>query len=329
MSDNSESEIGASSPASIKVTVDNYVRATTSAQFQGMMRMSRGMNQFAHTPKPVPLNKQSVERMNRDTIFSSALVDISQGASLTLPDSGDRYLSVIVMNEDYYTTAIYHDDGVYALTVEEHGTPFVALVARILVDPANEADMKIAHDLQQQLKIEADGDAAYVRPDYDKESLVHTHGLLKQLGGGLEDASFWNGKREEVKETRHMIGAAFGWGGLPTYEVVYEGVNNPGPLGSYRLMVKDVPVDGFWSISIYNESGYFEENEFDSYSINNVMAEPNDDGSFTIHFGDCTSGLKNCLHIMEGWNYVVRLYQPHPEVQQGLWHFPKPTPIST
>jgi hypothetical protein len=30
------------------------------------------------------------------------------------------------------------------------------------------------------------------------------------------------------------------------------------------------------------------------------------------------------LQIMEGWSYVVRLYQPHENVQQGLWHFPKP-----
>ena len=28
----------------------------------------------------------------------------------------------------------------------------------------------------------------------------------------------------------------------------------------YRLTVKDVPVDGFWSISVYNAEGYFEKN---------------------------------------------------------------------
>jgi hypothetical protein len=88
-----------------------------------------------------------------------------------------------------------------------------------------------------------------------------------------------------------------------------------------------VPVDGFWSISIYNAAGYFEENAFDSYSINSVTAEPNDDDSYTINFGDCSDGLKNCLHIMEGWGYVVRLYQPREEIQNGEWSFPEPRPI--
>ncbi|MDG1441876.1 MAG: DUF1214 domain-containing protein [Pseudomonadales bacterium] len=325
MNDNRESD--ETMAVSIKVNVDNYVRATTSAQFAGMLRMSRGMNKFVHAPKPVALNKQSVERMNRDTIYSSAVVDISLGASLTIPESGDRYLSVIVMNEDYYTTAIYHDAGVYQLSVDEHDTPFVAIVARILADPTDPDDMKVANALQQGLLIDAAGEGVFTRPNYDAESFARTHGLLKQLGAGLADASYWNGKKEEVKETRHMIGAAFGWGGLPTYEVVYESVSAPRPLGTYQLNVKDVPVDGFWSISVYNKAGYFEENAFDSYSINNLTAAPNDDGSYTIHFGDCANNLRNCLQIMEGWNYVVRLYQPHQNVQQGLWHFPEPHAI--
>lgn len=134
MNDNRVNEADETETVSIKVNVDNYARATTSAQFQGMLRMSRGMNKFVHAPNPVALNKQSVERMNRDTIYSSAIVDLSKGASLTVPDAGDRYLSVIVMNEDYYTTAIYHSAGVYSLAIDEHETPFVAVVARVLTD---------------------------------------------------------------------------------------------------------------------------------------------------------------------------------------------------
>lgn len=312
---------------SIIVNVDNYVRATTSAHFEGMMKMARGMNKFAHARRPVPLHKQNIERMNRDTIYSSALVDISQGATLTIPDSGSRYMSIIVMNEDYYTTAIFHAGGTYQLTMAEHGTPFVAVVARILANPTDPADLKIANDLQAHIEVHANSDKIYSRLNYDTESLTRTHKLLQRLGEGLDDASFWNGKFDEVKETRHLIGAAFGWGGLPTYEVVYESKTASLHLGKYQLTVKDVPVDGFWSISIYNAAGYFEENAFDSYSINSVTAEPNDDDSYTINFGDCSDGLKNCLHIMEGWGYVVRLYQPREEIQNGEWSFPEPRPI--
>ncbi len=91
-----------------------------------------------------------------------------------------------------------------------------------------------------------------------------------------------------------------------------------------QLTVRDVPVDGFWSISIYNRDGYFEENPYESYSLNSVIADPNDDGSFTLNFGTQPSGRPNFLYVMDGWSYNVRLYQPRREILDGDWHFPVP-----
>lgn len=34
----------------------------------------------------------------------------------------------------------------------------------------------------------------------------------------------------------------------------------PRPAGHYRIVFGDVPVDGFWSISVYNRDGSFEAN---------------------------------------------------------------------
>jgi hypothetical protein len=42
----------------------------------------------------------------------------------------------------------------------------------------------------------------------------------------------------------------------------------------HRLTVRDVPVDGFWSISVDNAKGFFEKNPLDSYSLNNLTAKP-------------------------------------------------------
>ena len=87
--------------------------------------------------------------------------------------------------------------------------------------------------------------------------------------------------------------------------------------------MRDVPVDGFWSISVYNEDGFFEPNERDAYSVNNITATPNDDGSVTVHFGGCAEGRVNCIPIMDGWNYIVRMYRPRPEIRSGAWTFPE------
>jgi hypothetical protein len=96
----------------------------------------------------------------------------------------------------------------------------------------------------------------------------------------------------------------------------------------YRLNVRTVPVDGFWSVSIYNAQGYFEPNAYQAYSINNITAKTGDDGTVTIQFGGCDGKIANCLPTMKGWNYMVRLYRPRAEILNGKWKFPEPQPIN-
>ena len=69
------------------------------------------MNRWAHQREPAALDKQSVIRMNRDTLYSLAIVDISAGATLTLPDAGSRYLSVMPVNQDHYVNRVFHEPG--------------------------------------------------------------------------------------------------------------------------------------------------------------------------------------------------------------------------
>ena len=223
--------------------------------------------------------------MNRDTIYSSALVDISKGATLIVPDAGDRYMSIMVVNEDHYLNKVIHEPGEHELTVEELGTPYVCLAVRTLVDDSDPADIRKANALQDQLKIEAASAKPYTHPDYDQESYKTTYEALLVLSRGNIDAGSTFGRKEDVDPVRHLLGTAWGWGGLPEEEASYLNVEPNLPVGAYELTFRDVPVDAFWSVTVYNKDGFFDPNDQDAYSVNSLTGTANDDGSYTIHFG--------------------------------------------
>jgi hypothetical protein len=304
----------------LKVNADNFTVAETHRMMAGLQRDAGGVNQFSHNREPAAIDKQTVIRMNRDTLYSFAVVDISAGATLTVPDAGDRYLSVMIVNEDHYINRVVHDAGSYSLTVEEFGSPHVVVAARTLVDPRDPDDLVAVAAVQDQFGIDAGSDRPFELPAYETGSLDRTRNAL--LGLAADQASFERsfGRREDVDPVHHLIGTAAGWGGLPDAEATYVGVTPNLPVGRYELTVPgDVPVDGFWSISVYNADGFFELNEQSAYSVNNITAARNDDGSVTVRFGG--SG-ENSIPITEGWNYLVRLYRPRPEVLSGAWTFP-------
>ncbi|KQW52509.1 carboxylesterase [Nocardioides sp. Root1257] len=302
------------------VNADNFALAETHRMMDALQREAGGVNQFSHNREAAAIDKQTVIRMNRDTLYSFAVVDIAAGATLSLPDAGERYLSAMVVNEHHFINRVFHDPGTYDLTVEEFDSPYVVVAVRTLVDPANAGDLDAVAAVQDQLAITAQSARPFELPEYETESLDRTRNALLALAAeqGSFERSF--GGREEVDPVHHLIGSAAGWGGLPDAEATYIGVSPNLPVGEYELTVPhEVPVDGFWSISVYNAEGYFEPNEQGAYSVNNITAIPNDDDSVTVRFG---GNGENSIPITEGWNYLVRLYRPRPEILSGAWSFP-------
>ncbi len=308
----------------LKVNADNFRRAETHRMMAGLQRDAGGVNLFSHNREPAPVDKQTVIRMNRDTLYSFAVVDISEGATLTVPDAGKRYLSAMIVNEDHYIDRVFHDPGRYELTVEEFETPYVVIAARTLVDPTNADDLAAVAAVQDGFALEVASGRTFEMPDYDGDSLDRTRKALLSLAADLSSFTAMFGRRKHVDAVRHLIGTAAGWGGLPDHEATYVGVFPNLPIGEYELTVgEDVPVDGFWSISVYNAEGFFEPNEQSAYSVNNITAARDDDGSVTVRFG---GKGENSLPITDGWNYIVRLYRPRPEILTGEWNFPALAP---
>jgi hypothetical protein len=161
-------------------------------------------------------------------------------------------------------------------------------------------------------------------PKYDMASYKATLEPILNLAKGLKRYTHTFGSKADVDPIHFMIGSASAWGGLPDADAQYYNIEPNLPVGKYELTVKDVPVKGFWSISLYNAKGYFQQNSLKAYNLNNLIAKPNSDGSYTVRFGGCTATTENCLPIMDGWNYAVRMYEPSKEIVDGTWTFPSP-----
>ena len=308
------------------VNADNFAVAETHRMMHDLQVNAGGVNRFVHNREPAAIDNQTVIRLNRDTLYSFAVVDISAGATLTLPEPGERYLSAMVVNELHYVDAVLHDAGRYELTPDQFGSRYVVVAIRTLVDPNDAADVAAARALQDQIGLEARSSQPFDIPEYDTTTLDETRDALLALARNLSGFDRTFGAKDEVDPVRHLIGTAAGWGGLPSAEASYFGVDPRLPAGQYELTVGEVPVDGFWSISVYNAAGYFEPNERGAYTINNITGVRNDDGTITVRFGDYPADMPNALPITEGWNYLVRLYRPRPEILDGRWAFPRLNP---
>jgi hypothetical protein len=306
----------------IHVNVDNFAQAETALMFHRLASDAGGVNTWIHYREPAPLDHQPIIRQNRDTLYSAAIVDLSEGGTLTLPDAGSRYLSAMVVNEDHFIPVIFHDPGVHELSRDEIATDYALVAVRILVDPGDPRDVERVNDLQDQLALALNAATAFEPAAYDEVSQTVTRNALLTLSAGLPDFRQAFGSADAVDPRRHLVGTAAGWGGLPETEAHYVNVDPQLPVGEYQLRMVDVPVDAFWSVSLYNGYGYFEPNELGVNTVNSVTATPEDDGSVIVHFGIRPTGKPNFLTVMEGWNFLIRLYQPRPEALDGTWRPP-------
>lgn len=153
---------------------------------------------------------------------------------------------------------------------------------------------------------------------------------LSALARAVPDTKRMFGARDQVDPVRHLIGTAIGFGGISEKEIrnLYFVPRKNDGIAIYKLTVKDVPVDGFWSLSVYNAEGRFVRNTLDAYTVNSITANKSNDGSVVVQFGGCDGKIANCLPTPLIWNYLVRLYRPRPEILDGTWTFPEAQPIN-
>ena len=311
------------------VTVETFVRAESDYNIRaGMQAFAFGTGELRHLRDPITPDNQPTIRMNQDTLYSGMVLDLSAPAEVTLPEVDGRYQSMHVISQDHYMFA-ESEPGTYRITEDSVGTGFVMVNFRTFVDVSDPDDIARAHAAQDAIKVSGGGSRSFEAPDWNLDDLAVARRALSDIAvlGFNADHAF--GRKDEVRPIDHLVGAAAGWGGLPSSAASYvlDSIDANDGETLHAVTVSDVPVDAFWSVTVYNADGYLEANALGVNSYNNVSAEQNADGSYTLHFGGCEDGRMNCIPVSPGWNYAIRFYRPRAEILDGSWTFPAIEPL--
>jgi len=315
----------------IDVNLDNLRTVESQIQFVRYQKVIGGINRLHHLRVPVDIDNQTTIAMNRDTLYSFAIVNMHDPVTLSIPESNGRYFSVEVIDEDHYAYEVYTKPGKYTLNEKDVGTRYAMLGIRIFTDPGDPKDVAAAHALQDAFTISGGSPEPLVLPDYDMERYDSLFKMVQQLVNFAGNDTIGSmGKRGEVDSLKHTVASIAGWGLLPPENAMYQAVQlNLSTDKKYKIEVPDdVPVEAFWSISMYNAQGFFEKNDLGAYSLNSITAQRNSDDSVTVHLGGCEDGRINCLPFAgEGFYYNWRMYEPGEEFLNGEYAFNLPEEV--
>lgn len=317
------------------VTEDNFAYAVLDLAMEEEAKQG-AINAFNHHRKPMELDKQPAVLMNRDTLYSFAIVDASKGVTIHVPEGDGRYISAHFMEHDHTTNRVEYGGGDY---VVEPGstTGFLVVNIRTQVNPHDPKDVAKANEIQDQYKI--------IFPDgYEPKK-------FKVTDWNMEELNALKAKYAKIAETRGLsktmgargafptedrnIGAAVATGLLPDSAAwysfdTYDVDKTKCYTATYDVPGMTDPKLGFYSMTIYGNDLYLHTE--DGSSIANDEIVPNADGKgFNLYFGTketCPSEAKNVLTApTDDWTLAFRVYFPSKAVQNNEYKLPAPEPV--
>jgi hypothetical protein len=208
------------------------------------------------------------------------------------------------------------------------GTRYISIYVRTFMDPNDPKDMAAGRALQDKVIVRQAAPGSFEPTGFDEAQRSKLHDALLGVVPFVKKTDRMFGDADTVDPIQHLVGTSAGWGGNRAEDAIYvNGVaeRNDGTV-PHVIKVRDVPVDAFWSVTVYNAKGFYEKPET-AISVNSVTAKRDADGGYTIHFGGDPKAA-NYLRIMPGWNYIVRLYRPRAEILSGAWKFPPAVPVA-
>jgi hypothetical protein len=307
----------AATPAKFGVSDFAYKVSETDFNMKRSMKKA-AVNKWAHQSDLSRVKTQQVIRENQDVIYSSAVVDIRKGATISLPKSDTYHIIEIIDFQNYVVDVLYPGDSLTVTTDQVTYGNYVYLNMRIRILPKDKGGLAKTLKLQKMAKIKAKSAVPYKSPDIviDQKKMEQIRAaLIKDVqAGALPDTSASIGTPLSTRPQDHLYATAYGWGGLPVEHAVYLPIANQtevvgGKCKPSSVTFKPPAIDeqrgGFWSITTYDKEGWLAKDEA---AISNTQATANANGTYTIRFN--SPDKPNNLETTAPFAALLRFYVP-------------------
>ncbi len=309
--------------AETPVTKENYVQAETDWNFNEQ-QSTTPINKWLHK-EPVTKENQTIIRSNADVVYSLAAVDVSKGATFSIPERKNGYLQLMqLIDENHITAKVVFAGESVTLTPENltEGT-YVYILARTRISD----DLDETKKAQASMVIDAKAAVPYKAKGFDAEEVEKFRNKLIQdvtEGRFTIDASKGFGeKKEDLDAGNYLYCAAMGWGGLPPKYAQYsamikgQGSDAKNQTLTFPKPKLDFEKGGFFSITTYNSESWIGEENF---YIGMDRMKDNGDGTMTVDFN---SDAPYSVDVAKGWNGTLRMYLPLNEKEsvKAMNHF--------
>lgn len=308
-------------------TTENYAIFESSRQILKNQDQA-GINKLLHKRELTPTDQQPVVRMNRDTYYSLAVVDVSKGATITLPKIPEgKYMSMQVVTEDHRIQPMQYGSGTFDLTT--HTGEHIYIVVRLDATFTKEE----AHKIQDKMSIQAKSNNKFSAEQVNQDSFIKVEKelksqmpvILKRDGASALTGMFTNPSDESKElftEEKYAVGAAIGWGGAQMQDNIYEVSGNYPADTCHQATFEDPNNQAFWSITVYDKAGFMFN---DVANMSSNTAEKNADGTYTVSFG-CGDDAPNNIETTNTtgvFNLGIRHYIPSQKVKDGYRILPQ------
>jgi hypothetical protein len=308
-------------PVFVPVTAENYVQAETDWNFAGQQAQAP-INTWTHNDRVTEEN-QTIIRSNADVMYSLALVDVSEGATFSIPKRENGALQLIhYMDENHLTHGvIYAGESVSITPKDLTSGNYVYILARTQISD----DMEESKTAQRAMVIDAKSAKPYQPKGFDVEEVeAFREKLIAEVYSGeafgedvLDASRAFGATFDDVDSKDYYYAAAVGWGGLPPQHAQYTAfVKGQGSDAECQTITfpkpnLDYENGGFFSLTTYNAESWIEG---DNFYIGHKRMKDNGDGSMTIDF-NCDTPYS--VTVGKGWNGTFRLYRPM-DVQETI-----------